>query len=377
MESKKILIVSHSFYPQNSPRSYRTTELAKEFARQGHKVTVLIPELTPEQTDFCKREGLKAKTLGRLRWKSPDFGSSKAGFLLTRAAHRILSLGFEYPYIEVMFLVNRALKKENGYDLLISIAVPYPIHWGVTWARKKKHRIAQTWVADCGDPYMGCVTDSFKKLFYFKYIEKWFMRRADFISIPVETAKAAYYTEFHKKIKVIPQGFKITPMVAPGVKYDKATPRFAYAGSFIPGIRDPRQFLDFLTSLKNTDYTFYIFTNKPDLVKGYTSQSNSKIIVNGFIPRDELLPFLAQMDFLVNFDNNTKTAVPSKLIDYAITGKPVLNIENPLVPDRIINFLRGDYSHALEMPDIDRYRIENVCGQFITLATIKDDTSRS
>jgi len=36
MERKKILIVSASFYPENSPHSFRTTELTKEFARQQH-----------------------------------------------------------------------------------------------------------------------------------------------------------------------------------------------------------------------------------------------------------------------------------------------------------------------------------------------------
>ena len=34
------LLVSVSFYPENSPRSFRATELAKELCRQGHKVLV-------------------------------------------------------------------------------------------------------------------------------------------------------------------------------------------------------------------------------------------------------------------------------------------------------------------------------------------------
>ena len=33
---------------------------------------------------------------------------------------------------------NKVLKQEKGYDLLISIAVPHPIHWGVAMAREKK-----------------------------------------------------------------------------------------------------------------------------------------------------------------------------------------------------------------------------------------------
>lgn len=41
MLPRKILIISRSFYPMNSPRSFRTTELAKEFARQGHEVRAL------------------------------------------------------------------------------------------------------------------------------------------------------------------------------------------------------------------------------------------------------------------------------------------------------------------------------------------------
>ncbi|MCK5338692.1 MAG: hypothetical protein KAJ50_07770, partial [Bacteroidales bacterium] len=91
---------------------------------------------------------------------------------------------FEYPAIEEMFKVKKILKNENGYDLLISFAVPFPVHWGTAWARTKNHEIAKVWVADCGDPYMGNTNDSFRKLFYFKYPEKWFCKKTDFITIP-------------------------------------------------------------------------------------------------------------------------------------------------------------------------------------------------
>ena len=128
---RKILIVSRSFYPENSPRANRTTELAKEFARQGHNVTVLTPKKEPIHAVFEKEYNVKIKNLGRPKWKSPNFGKSKGGNFLTRAIYRLLSLGFEYPNIELFFLVNKALQKEKGYDLLISIAVPYPVHWVV------------------------------------------------------------------------------------------------------------------------------------------------------------------------------------------------------------------------------------------------------
>ncbi len=37
----RLLLVSNAFYPEISPRSYRATELAREFCRQGHDVVVV------------------------------------------------------------------------------------------------------------------------------------------------------------------------------------------------------------------------------------------------------------------------------------------------------------------------------------------------
>jgi hypothetical protein len=284
-------------------------------------------------------------------------------YLLTRACVRFLQLGFEYPHIELMFKVKRALKEEAGYDLLISIAVPYPIHWGVAWARKPVHRIARTWVADCGDPYMGCDTDTFMKWPYFKYVERWFMRKADWVTIPIESARAAYYQEFHEKIRVIPQGVRFPPPRQHGTVRN-AVPTFAYAGGFIPGIRDPRPLLEYLASLEE-QYRFIVFTNSPDLLRPYERVLQDRLDVREYIPREELLDVLATMDFLVNFDNNTASASPSKLIDYAIAGRPVLNITKVLDPPRIQEFLHGDYKAEMRFENVDRYRIETVCRQFL------------
>jgi hypothetical protein len=87
--------------------------------------------------------------------------------------------------------------------------------------------------------------------------------------------------------------------------------------------------------------------------------------VREYIPREELLDVLATMDFLVNFDNNTASASPSKLIDYAIAGRPVLNITKVLDPPRIQEFLHGDYKAEMRFENVDRYRIETVCRQFL------------
>jgi hypothetical protein len=365
MDKKKILIVCHGFYPENSPRANRASELVKEFALQGHSVVVLTPK-RPEHIAFEKEHQVQIKDLGKPKWKVPNFGSSKPGYLLTRMGVRFMQLFMEYPAIELMFKVKKALRMESGYDMLISIAVPYPIHWGVAKVWEKQQSIAKTWVADCGDPYMGCETDSFQKFFYFKYIEKWFMRKADYISIPVESARSGYYDEFQGKIKIIPQGFKFDLIEGSDKPVRNDIPTFAYAGGFIPNIRDPRPFLDYLVTLDH-NFKFIVYTNSPALVAPYNLKLKGKLEIHEYIPRKNLLEILSRMDFLVNFDNNTGVQLPSKLIDYALTGRPVLNVKAEIEPEAIGEFLNGNYSGEFKLEDIQKFNIENVVKQFLEL----------
>ena len=368
METKKrILLVSNGFYPEISPRSFRATELAEEFSRQGHDLTVYTKHREFDYNGYLSENKFKLHMWSKARFPAVPEYKGKIGRLVARVLKRILLMLFEYPAIEEMFKVKKILKNKNGYDLLISFAVPFPVHWGVAWARTKNHPIASVWIADCGDPYMGCKTDSFKKLFYFKFIEKWWGRKADYLSIPVECARPAYYAEFSSKIIVIPQGLKLKPITVSNKHLKNEVPTFAYTGMFIPGIRDPGELLDYLLTLKRP-FKFIIYTNDKSLLQPYMDPLNGNLIIHNYIPRDDLLIKLTQMDFLVNFDNNTGVQTPSKLIDYKIAGRPVLNITSRL--DKVIlnEFLDKNYSHAYKIGDLTQYDISNVAMQFISLS---------
>jgi hypothetical protein len=374
LSNKKILIVSRSFYPMNSPRSFRTTELVKEFARNGHDVTLLTPKDKVIHSQFEQDHGVKIKDLGQPSFSRPDISNgSSIGILLKRVLRRGLYQLFEYPDIQWMFKTKKALKEESGYDLLISIAVPHPVHWGVAKAWSENNPIARCWAADCGDPYMGARLDTFNKLFYFKYFEKDFCRKADYITVPIEGAKDGYYPEFREKIRVIPQGFNFEEV---NVNSDRApkngVPTFAYAGGLIPGGRDPREFLNYLLQ-QDKDFRFIIYTRNRGLVDPFLEKANGRIEIRDYIPREELLSVLSSMDFLVNFENDTQLQLPSKLIDYYLAGRPVLNVpsENINRPD-IDQFLEGNYQARHQFKDVDRYRIGNVCRQFLELCKSPD-----
>jgi hypothetical protein len=371
MESKKILIICKGFYPENTPRSFRATELALEFARQFHHVTVITNAKDFDYTDFVSKNKINLISFGRLRFRHISYYPPTILGTLRRKFRRLLFMLFNYPDIEIMWRLGKYLKNVDGYDLLISVAVPYPIHWGVAWARTKNHRIAKTWVADCGDPYFGNTLESFRIPFYFAYIEKWFSRKADFITIPFENLKEKFFKEFHDKIRVIPQGFNFNELDICKETVRNKIPTFAYAGGVaINGIRSPVKIIEYLIG-KDYNYEFHLFCSTGiDFLIPMAKKSKGRIILHDPLPRKELLKVLSKMDFLVNLLNTDllSVQVPSKLIDYSLTGRPILNI-NPSEPEFEIleEFLSFNFSRAYQINNLEQFNIQNVVEQFLML----------
>lgn len=363
----RILIVSGSFFPGISPRAFRTSELAKELAARGHELTVLIPKIEYDYSNFENENNLLVKDLGPRNLDTIKLG--KSGFLKIqeRIIFRILHFLFEYPSGKLMFQVNRALKMEQGYDMLISIAVPYPIHWGVLLARSSRHSIAPVWVADCGDPYTGFQKTFFYKAFYLRMLTSAVFKRCSYITVPFEGALKAYPAKFHSRMRIIPQGFKLSDVdVFRGEPANKV-PTLGYAGSFIPGRRDPRPFIDFLLK-EEVNFRFIIYTSQEGLFSKYSGIVGSKLFVNPYIGRKELLFELSRMDFLINFSNRNEIQSPSKIIDYALTGRPILSLDSyAFDPDQVRAFISGDFSSRLKV-DVDQYDIRNVANSFMDLS---------
>jgi hypothetical protein len=366
--NKKIIIVSRSFYPENSPRSFRTTELVKEFSRQGHDVTLYTIKDNPLHADFEKEYKVTIKDIGKLKFNTINFENKNQiiGTIL-RIIRRLLLMLFEFPDIELMFKVKKALKNISGYDLLISIAVPHPIHWGVAWAWNNKKPIAKVWAADCGDPFMGAEFDSFKKLFYFKYFEKWFCKKATFIPITNIKMINNYYPEFHHKIIEIPQGFNFGDIKIYEGEIKNSVPTFAFAGLFIPTSRNPTALLKYLSTL-TIDFKFVIYPKNTELIEPFKKILGHKLEIRGLIPRQQLIYELSKMDFLVNIGFDPTNQSPSKLIDYALTKRPILSLQSNEVKEKVLSeFFEKKYHNQFVVENIDQYKIENVCQKFLDL----------
>lgn len=367
----KILIICGSFYPIQSPRSFRATELAKELVRQGHEVTVATI-WNENHKSFSEDTGVK---LEHYSYQSPqglDINGGRARQLLKRGVKRSLDLFLHYPDIKIKKWVEKYLRSSTAsYDALISIAVPFPVHWGVAnvW-KKPENRKAKVWIADCGDPFMHAAHDSFPKMPYFHILENKFLRLADFITVPFKEMKLLFNQKYRDKFKVIPQGFNFEDKNLPEYNPNQVI-SFIYAGVVMPGSRDPFSLIDFLLE-ENYDFRFILYTKQKHLFLDYKSIIGSKLIIRDYIPREELLKVLAQSDFLVNVNTDSSNgkinAIPTKLIDYRISNRPILSYEQSCLPKTIIReFMCRNYTNAFVDADFDRYRIEKVAKQFLNL----------
>ena len=361
----KILIITQHIFPIQTPRSIRSTELIKELARRGHQVTIYAVLGNYDYTPFEQEYGVKIKNIP-IHWEVYPYNSDGSGkrSIIDKIAGKLFHR-FEFPLKEFYYRIPDIVKSEDIFDVLITIAAPHHIHWGCANAKRKNpDKFPQKWIADCGDPFMknGATKEHLK---CFAKYERMFCSACDYIIVPIEQAKDAYYPEYRDKIRVIPQGFEFDLTNLGTKSITNTIPTFAFAGMFYADIRNPRLFLEHLATIKK-DFRFIVYTRFDNLLSDYKERLNGKMIIKKPIPRTELIEELRKMDFLVNISNaHSPNQLPSKLIDYGIAGRPILDID-PQHPDyeQIDSFLSGDYSTALKINNLEQYHIGNVVAKF-------------
>ena len=365
MKQLRIVIISRNIHPYLSPRAHRATELAKELARQGHQVTLYATLGKYNYTTFMKETGLIVKNLGKAYMGILDSDGNRKRTFFSKAFTLLFHWKLDFPDIFLMWQTKKAILRHSHFDYLITIAFPHTIHWGAALSVKKGKRNFNMWTADCGDPYILSPMQKFP--FYFKYVEKWWSRKADFITIPIQEAIDGYYPEYHDKIRIIPQGFDFKNVELSEYKEIDIV-QFAYSGMIYPGTRDPSLFMEYLCTLRDINFKFFVYTTNKNFFEKYKNSLNNKLEILDYIPRNELLLALSKMDFLINIKNNSGVQQPSKLIDYYMTSRPVLEISSSFNEVEIFSeFLNRNYSNQKKVKDISQYDISNVAQKFVDL----------
>ena len=372
---KNIVIVAYHFYPENTPRAFRTFELAKGFAKKGYNVNVFIPKYDYNYNELEKRYNFsifKVKTgflFNRNAKKyraNTDSLKKKKKFSFFIKIIKWLYFGqrsFEYSLFLLRALIKNIKEKQS---IILSISLPVStLLSAYLFYIFKKSKISML-IADYGDPYSGNISLNVPR--WQTWLEKKILKKVTFITIPIESAKKMYEKIIDsKKIKIIPQGFDFSEIKTQNYQKN-IIPTFAYAGIFYEDIRNPELIFDYLLTL-DVDYKLIVYTMKGNVYGQYLFDKykllfKDKIEFIYNMPRLDLIYELSTMDFLLNVENLSSNQSPSKLVDYSLAKRPILSLNPTLFDKKIIDsFIIGDYISQINI-DIDRYNIKKVVMDF-------------
>lgn len=365
IKNKKILIVTHWYYPRNVPRAFRAKELVEHLRKRGYSVDVLIGDYK-KKVKHNNHESYDEK----FTINENKLSSLSHNFLIDKVK-KIFNYFFgERFVIKSGRFIYKELKNES-YDSVISIGLPFYVNFITSlYARRMKREMKNmVFIADWSDPYYG--GKDVKVAPYFYFLQKFACKHLDYNVIPTEAA-LSYYLEYTEsdKLKVIPQGFDFNKIKIFNYKKN-VIPQLAYAGIFYDKIRNPSNFLRILSEIEQDfTLTLYTITHGPiykEVLCKYKEILGEKLVIKNLIAREECIFELSKMDFLVNLENETSNQIPSKLIDYTLAKRPILSFrQDEITQAKILQFLSGDYSESLKL-DISDHNIEKVGDKFINL----------
>lgn len=359
----RILIISNHSYPAQGPRAFRTAELSEQLVKMGHEVVLYSVLGKYDYSQYEKETGLIMKDINPHYATAANDGTHRYNLFdkfMYHFFHRLLM----WPECEFHFVVEKIIKENPNMDMLITIAYPHSIHSGAARAKKKHPELfPKTWICDCGDPFM--LNPFVNPPKYFKRFEDLWCSECDYVAVPTAESYKGYYEQYWDKIRVIPQGFDFSKTPISEYKKNKV-PTFLFMGSIYPGVRDPHAFMEYLLKFEKP-YKFIMMMQSP-LEDKYVKESNGQIEYITGKGRKDVVWECSKVDFLINITNPSTIQTPSKLIDYGIAGRPILDIENDFFnPTTFLKFYDGDYTQEHKIDFLDKYRIENVALQFIEL----------
>lgn len=120
--------------------------------------------------------------------------------------------------------------------------------------------------------------------------------------------------------------------------FEKGKTHLVYAGRFYNKIRNPEYLLRLILEMQG-DIVLHLYCESDcdELIDAYVKKSHGKIIRHAMVPYEEIKRIYEAADILVNVENLTPVFQPSKVFEYIVTGKPILNIARSGFSEPVLN----------------------------------------
>lgn len=331
MAKRRILLCLYPFPPVGGPRSLRWLNLTKALSERGWQVDVLTAK--PSVHDSFYDESLLKELAPEVRVFRTFPGVYYSLIHLKRRAAK----GFSKTTIEWLpfgLLRGMQLVKSQEYEAIISSGLPFVGHL-VGYFLKRKSKIQ--WVADYGDPFTFNPMTSKLKHLIGNPIEKHILREVDGVIVPCEEMRKEFlnFFPFLKKIPTeeighgIPENFEKIPPADFAGKFV-----ISYVGSLYKGDREPTQFLEALSLLKNNqelmeNIRVIIAGNTEQRYRDYAAQLEIDVLIQflGRIPYENSVSVLKGSSVILLIGSKwSYHHFQYKVTECAVSRKPMIAI---------------------------------------------------
>ena len=348
---KKILIVSHQYLPHISPRTTRWRLIVEDLTSRGYHVSVITGTKQIKEDNNIIYVGNKSSSnvVNQMREKSRDLSGSnivkKLFYNILKKIYRAIVRTFAWPDYSMFWLLSIYKNKKRlnlDYDLMISVSLPFSSHIAAYILNKKNKK---EWVMDIGDPFTlkKDAPENNKILYSFlnKYYENKFYSLANKILFTHEDAKSAHIDYFHinpKKVFIAnPISDYNEDILTSSINYNyNLKPiKYGYFGIFTKGVRSPKNFLNYIKN--QIDIEFHWYVNEDSKNEIITNNDELESIFHNLVDRDEALKLMSStVHCLLSIGNLNNKQLPSKVVEYISTGKPVVHFSE-IDEDPVIN----------------------------------------
>ena len=394
---KKILIVTHQYLPHVSPRTTRWKLLVDELITKGHKVTILTgmyPDFDKNNIEilyFGNKNNINIVSNLRAKSKQVSSGDSikKVFFGILKKIYRFFINYLAWPDYSMYWLYQIYKNRSHiskDYDVIISVSLPFSSHIAAYLINKK---VKKHWIMDIGDPFSLKVDAPENNRFLYsglnKRYEKKFYSLADNILFTHLDALSN-----HKKFFDIPSNKLIVAnpisnfdkdLFNNALSYDYSTRpiKISYFGIFTKGVRSPNSFLELVK--KNNEFVFSWYVNE-DSEKTIKSCdiNDDKHSFYSHVPREEAQQLMVNSAHcLLSIGNKNPNQIPSKVIEYLATGKPIIHFaeidDDPVIKlsdefDNLITINKSDEKEKLTLlieemiNKIEKYDIDKFINKY-------------
>lgn len=401
----KVLLVNYYYKPMVDAHAYRWTQLSEYWTGKGFEVDVICSKVT----DIKNVENCCGVNIVRVGFRGANKIQSEAvnsqenkrfALNISDSIKKLLKVGYRKIYWpdglwHWFFAAAFELLKKNGkqYDLVVSYAPSFSAHL-VALMYKKISRRKFYWIADYGDPFSTSTSMPHNNEMLYSWInhivEDSVLKNANKVCFTSKYTLTDYVLKFGRRdnFECVPHLVDIDKMYLRGKVVgceEVSVIRLVFIGNFHAGIRDPFLASTVIKALakklyENRGYTvvfdIYGASNGVDI----TSVCDSTIRWHGPLDRECVREVMQGAHFLVNIENSNCSMIPSKVVEYVATGKPLINIANT---DKDISELMGRYADigkAIILKDIScgisdellNFIEDNKDGASISLEAVND-----